>query len=83
MASVCPLGVPRLIHLTHARRGHVLNLRVRKEHLAARLARALRLGRDLTLEFRIDPDPSDAPARRLDPRVRLTRGAIHRMQDCW
>ena len=33
---------------------------------------------DLALECRIDPDPSDAPARRLDPRVRLTRGAIHR-----
>ena len=43
-----------------------------------RLARALRLGRDLALEFRIDPDPNDTPARRLDPRVRLTRGAIHR-----
>ena len=39
---------------------------------------AVMLRRDLALEFRIDPDPNDAPARRLDPRVRLTRGAIHR-----
>ena len=50
----------------------------RRRHPSARLARALRLARDLALEFRIDPDPSDAPARRLKPRVRLTRGAIHR-----
>ena len=83
-----------------AGRVHVLNLRVRKEHLAARqreielrrgtsplrrrlcpaarLARSLRVARDLALEFSIDPDPGDAPARRLDPRLRLTRGAIHR-----
>ena len=50
----------------------------RRFHPAARLARALRLARDLALEFSIDPNPSDVPARRLDPRVRLTRGAIHR-----
>ena len=49
----------------------------RRLHPAARLARALRLVRDLALEFRIDPDPRDAP-RRLDLRVRRTRGAIHR-----
>ena len=42
------------------------------------LARALPLARDLALEFSIDPNPSDVPARRLDPPVHLTRGAIHR-----
>ena len=33
---------------------------------------------DLPLEFGIDPDPGDAPALRLDPRLRRARGAIHR-----
>ena len=58
------------------RRGHILNLRGQKEqlaarhrkvelrrHPAARLARALRLGRDLALEFRTDRNPSNTPAR--------------------
>ena len=37
-----------------------------------------RLARDLTFEFSINPDPGDVAARRLDPRLRRTRGTIHR-----
>ena len=45
---------------------------------ARRLPRTLRPGGHLPLEFGIDPDPGDAPAHRLDPRLRRTRSAIHR-----
>ena len=45
---------------------------------ARRLPRTLCPCGHLAFEFGIDPDPGDAPARRLDPRLRRTRGAIHR-----
>ena len=45
---------------------------------ARRLPHPLRPCGHLPLEFGIDPDPSDAPALRLDPHLRRARGAIHR-----